>query len=163
VSRARFLILLSIPLLPALAIAQGAPGTAAGTSAPSVSTSVAGSSPATASPDFAASLVQMLFGLAVVIALLFACLWLIRRLAAPRGGATVIKVLGAAAVGPRERVVLVQLGEQVLVLGVAPGSVNKLHEMNRNELPLPTSAGADQAGPNFSGWLKQAMERRNAR
>jgi hypothetical protein len=37
----------------------------------------------------------MLFGLAVVIALLFACLWLIRRLSAPRGGGAAIKVLGA--------------------------------------------------------------------
>ena len=80
----------------------------------------------TATPELGASVLQMLFGLAVVIALLFACLWLIRRLSAPRGGGAAIKVLGAAAVGPRERVVLVELGEQVLVLGVAPGSVSPL-------------------------------------
>ena len=117
-----------------------------------------------ATPELGASVLQMMFGLAVVIALLFACLWLIRRLSAPRGGGAAIKVLGAAAVGPRERVVLVELGEQVLVLGVAPGSVTRLHDMKRSELPLPADAAgiAAPAGKAFAAWLKQATERRNA-
>ena len=117
-----------------------------------------------ATPELGASVLQMMFGLAVVIALLFACLWLIRRLSAPRGGGAAIKVLGAAAVGPRERVVLVELGEQVLVLGVAPGSVTRLHDMKRSELPLPadTAGIAAPAGKAFAAWLKQATERRNA-
>ena len=88
-------------------------------------------------PELGASLLQMSFGLAVVVGLLFACLWLLRRLSAPRGGGAAVKVLGAAAVGPRERVVLVEIGEDVLVLGVAPGSVTRLHEMKRAELALP--------------------------
>ena len=117
-----------------------------------------------ATPELGASVLQMMFGLAVVIALLFACLWLIRRLSAPRGGGAAIKVLGAAAVGPRERVVLVEIGEQVLVLGVAPGSVTRLHDMKRSELPLPadTAGIAAPAGKAFAAWLKQATERRNA-
>ena len=117
-----------------------------------------------ATPELGASVLQMMFGLAVVIALLFASLWLIRRLSAPRGGGAAIKVLGAAAVGPRERVVLVELGEQVLVLGVAPGSVTRLHDMKRSELPLPADAAgiAAPAGKAFAAWLKQATERRNA-
>lgn len=126
--------------------------------------------PGAGTPDLGGSVAQMLFGLAVVIGLLFACLWLIRRLSAPRGGGAAIRVLGAAAVGPRERVVLVELGEQVLVLGVAPGSVSKLHEMKRSELPLPSAAsgaalpgGKAPGGKAFSGWLKQAMDRRDAR
>nr|WP_286206654.1 flagellar biosynthetic protein FliO [Thauera linaloolentis] len=114
--------------------------------------------------ELAGSLFQMLSGLAVVIALLLACLWLIRRLAAPRGSAAAIKVLGAAAVGPRERVVLVRLGEQVLVLGVAPGSVTKLHEMRPEDLPPATGGGAPPSPQrSFPAWLKQAMERRDAR
>ena len=117
----------------------------------------------TATPELGASVLQMMFGLAVVIALLFASLWLIRRLCAPRGGGAAIKVLGAAAVGPRERVVLVEIGEQVLVLGVAPGSVTRLHDMKRSELPLPadTAGIAAPAGKAFAAWLKQATERRN--
>lgn len=110
-------------------------------------------------PALGASLLQMALGLAVVIGLLLACLWLIRRLGAPRGGAAV-KVVGAAAVGPRERVVLVELGERVLVLGVAPGSVTRLDEMKRSELALPDKASA--AGRSFASRLARASEQRDA-
>jgi len=115
-------------------------------------------------PDFAAGLGQMAFGLAVVIALLFGCLWAIKRLSAPRGTAgAAMKVLGAVAVGPRERVVLVRLGDKVLVLGVAPGNVQTLHVMDTDELPAPGGSVAPGSGDkNFPGWLRQAMERRNA-
>ncbi|MBS0510628.1 MAG: flagellar biosynthetic protein FliO [Proteobacteria bacterium] len=105
----------------------------------------------------------MAFGLAVVIALLFACLWVIRRLSAPRGSAaSALKVLGAVAVGPRERVVLVGLGDKVLVLGVAPGQVRTLHVLQADE--LPTLAGGTAAAASmkdFPAWLRQAMERRH--
>ncbi len=114
-------------------------------------------------PDLAVGLGQMAFGLAVVIALLFACLWVIRRLSAPRGSAaSALKVLGAVAVGPRERVVLVGLGDTVLVLGVAPGQVRTLHVLPADE--LPTLAGGTAAAvsmKDFPAWLRQAMERRH--
>ncbi|NMG33181.1 flagellar biosynthetic protein FliO [Azoarcus sp. TTM-91] len=114
--------------------------------------------------DLASNVGQMIFGLVIVIALLVVCLWLIKRLGAPRGSAAALKVLGAAPVGPRERVVLVELGEKVLVLGVAPGNVRTLHVMDKDELP-PAAAGgpAAFAGKDFAGWLKQSLERgRNA-
>jgi flagellar protein FliO/FliZ len=120
-----------------------------------------------AAPDLAASLGQMAFGLAVVIVLLFASLWLLRRLSAPRGNGAALKVLGAAAVGPRERVVLVEVGDEVLVLGVAPGQVTKLHELSRDELAAAqgsAATSADAAHPRgFASWLKQAVEHRQGR
>lgn len=110
-------------------------------------------------PALGASLMQMLFGLAVVIALLLGTLWLLKRIAAPRGAGAALKVLGATAVGPRERVVLVELGEEVLVLGVAPGMVRSLHRVPRST--LPPAGGPNPAVPPFAGWLKQAMERKH--
>ena len=71
--------------------------------------------------DAAGSLVQMLLGLAVVIGLLYASLHVLKRLGAGGGNAAgLIKVRGATAVGPRERVVLVDVAGKVLVLGVTP-------------------------------------------
>lgn len=114
-------------------------------------------------PDLAGSLGQMLFGLVIVIALLLACLWLIKRLAAPRNAAGTVKVLGATAVGPRERVVLIEVGPRVLVLGVAPGNVRTLHVMDASD--FPTSGNVPEtvtAGTNdFSAWLKKSLERRH--
>ncbi len=107
----------------------------------------------------------MLFGLGIVIALLLACLWAIKRLSAPRGNMAALKVLGAVPVGPRERVVLVALGGKVLALGVTQNSVNTLHVMSADELPdvLPATPAAP-AGRQFADWFRQSLERsRNAR
>ena len=112
--------------------------------------------------DLAGSLGQMVFGLTVVIALLVACLWVIKRLSSPRGAAGMLKVLGATAVGPRERVVLVEAGPKVLVLGVAPGSVRTLHVMDRSELPAARDDAATSAPTgDFAAWLKKSLDRRH--
>ena len=109
-------------------------------------------------PELGSGLGQMLFGLAVVIAILFATLWVIKRLSVPRGGSVPLNVLGATAVGPRERVVLVELAGKVLVLGVTQSSVQTLHVLDADQ--LPAAAPQTPAGRDFSAWLRQSVERR---
>jgi flagellar protein FliO/FliZ len=109
--------------------------------------------------DVGGSLVQLLGGLAVVLALLFATLWVLKRLAAPRGEAAgLLRVVAGTAVGARERVVVVEVAGSWLVLGVAPGRVTALAEMPRGTLPPPAEAGQ---GKDFASWLKQMMDRRH--
>ncbi|MDW8467973.1 MAG: flagellar biosynthetic protein FliO [Burkholderiales bacterium] len=71
---------------------------------------------------------QALAALALVLAAIGAAAWLARRLqgmgAAARGAPLALR--GALAVGPRERVVLVEVEGVRLVLGVAPGRVSAL-------------------------------------
>lgn len=111
-------------------------------------------------PDMGSSLLQLVLGFGIVLAMLFGCLWLLKRISAPRGSAAgAIRVLSGAAVGPRERVVLVEIGEQWLVLGVAPGHVSKLHELPKGSLP---DGDHKTTTPDFSAWLKRTLERRNA-
>ncbi len=110
------------------------------------------------SPISFAGLLQALFGLLVVLALIAALAWLFRRLplgAGAMGGA--VRVLGGVALGTRERLVLVEVGETWLVLGVAPGQVNTLHTM-----PRPADAAESGGAPveqGFAAWLKQAMHK----
>jgi len=102
-----------------------------------------------------------MLSLAVVVLLLLGALYLLKRLSAPRGaGAGLLRVVAAAAVGTRERVVVVEVGDAWLVLGVAPGSVSALHQLPRMDVPrdTPVSSG----GLDFAGWLKQVTERRHA-
>ncbi|WP_235026978.1 flagellar biosynthetic protein FliO [Cognatazoarcus halotolerans] len=117
-----------------------------------------------AAPDLAAGIGQMLFGLVVVLAVLVGVLWLLKRLGMSRGGAAGgLKVLGAAAVGARERVVMVQVADRVLVLGVAPGRVNALSEFDVSDLPPGDSTGAEggtPSGGDFSARLQRLLERR---
>ena len=64
--------------------------------------------------DAASSVLQMLLGLALVIGLLFAALHVLRRLSGGKGlAAGVLKIRGATAVGPRERVVLLEVADKV--------------------------------------------------
>lgn len=117
---------------------------------------------AEADSNLAGSLGQMVFGLAVVIGLLLASLWFIKRLSAPRGAAAGLKVLGAVPVGQRERVVLVEVGDKVLLLGVTQNNVRTLHTLAAEELRIEPAGPAPAGGMprDFSGWLRQSLERR---
>lgn len=111
-----------------------------------------------AAPDLGSSALSMVFGLLVVLALLVGALWLMKRLSQPRGAAAgLMRVVAGVAVGPRERVVILELGSSWLVLGVAPGQVSTLAEIPRQELPPDTPLPA--AG-EFPIWLKQLVEGR---
>ena len=115
---------------------------------------------AVAVPELGGSLLQMLLGLGVVLLLLFASLTLLKRLAAPGGAAAgLLRVVAATAVGTRERVVVVEVGDTWLVLGVAPGRVTALSQLPRQEVPAVTPL----PGKDFAGWLRQVMDKRNAR
>ncbi len=114
--------------------------------------------------DAAGSLVQMLLGLAVVIGLLYASLHALKRLGAGGGkSAGLVKIRCATAVGPRERVVLVDVAGKVLVLGVTPGRIAPLHTLDAADLPGAPEASDTPApaGKDFQSWLKQTLERRS--
>jgi flagellar protein FliO/FliZ len=111
-------------------------------------------------PDLATGIGQMVVGLGAVIAILLVSLWLIKRLAAPRGAAAGLKVLGAVSVGSRERVVLIKVAEKVLVVGVSSASVSTLHTLGAAELQDSDLPPVPPAGNDFSRWLKFSMERR---
>jgi len=110
--------------------------------------------------DLGGSIVQLVLGLAVVIALLFASLWLLKRISAPRGEAAgLIRVIAGTAVGPRERVVILEVGNTWMVLGVAPGQVSALAEIPRINLAPRSNSGPTGSAP---GWLQRVFNRRHA-
>ena len=87
-------------------------------------------------PSFAPGLLQAVLGLALVLALIWVAGWLMKKLA-PGGLASsgLVRTIAATAVGQRERVVVVEVQDTWLVLGVAPGRVNTLHVLPKGELP----------------------------
>jgi flagellar protein FliO/FliZ len=117
---------------------------------------------ATPGPGFGA-IVQMLLGLAVVLGAFFGVAWLMKRSGAVGGGGQqALKLVSSIAVGTRERVVVVEIGGQWIVAGVAPGSVNQLASMPRGEIVTANGAPAGPAG-SFAGFLKNVMDKRNAK
>lgn len=104
----------------------------------------------------------MLLGLAFIVALILGSLWLLKRLASPRGAAShALRIVAGQAVGARERLVMVEVGDTLLVLGVAPGQIHTLHSMPKTALPMPPQ---DNAAPpqQFAARLRKLMEKRNA-
>lgn len=110
-----------------------------------------------ASPITSGSMLQVLFGLILVLGAIAGTAWLLRRIAPGQTSAGgVLKLVGGMMVGQKERLVLVEIGETWLVLGVAPGQVNTLHTM-----PKPTNANLQTAATDndaFPNWLKRAMQ-----
>lgn len=117
---------------------------------------------AQAAPEVGSGLLQMLLGLGFIVALIFGSLWLLKRLAAPRGSAAQsLRIVAGQAVGARERVVIVEVGDTALVLGVAPGQITTLHTMPKAALPqIPQSCTAP--AQQFAARLRHMMEKRNA-
>lgn len=73
------------------------------------------------------ALLQSGLGLALVLGLLLLAAWAFRHWRPGRRTAPVtLDVLGQVAVGPKEKVVIVSVDGDWLVLGVAPGRVNLL-------------------------------------
>ena len=101
--------------------------------------------------------------LALVLVIIFMASALLKRLQLhrqPTGGR--LRVISAAAVGPRERVVIVQVEERWLVLGVGGGQVNKLHELEAPPRETAPSSGAGfEAGDSFATRFAKAL-RHNA-
>jgi flagellar protein FliO/FliZ len=104
-----------------------------------------------------APLVQVAAALALVVLVIFAIAWLLRRLQG--GGAAGVgqmKLVAGLALGPRERVLLVEVGGTQLLLGVTPTQITRLHEF-----PEPV-VKATPAGGDFALRLRQALGRGDA-
>jgi flagellar protein FliO/FliZ len=120
-------------------------------------------------PASPAGLLRVVLGLALVLALVFVAAWLMRRLRAFQGAGTDgITVLAQTSLGARERVILVQIGVQKLLLGAGPGNVRTLLVLPA-EAPAANSAvpAAEQASaaplpitpqrPTFTELLKRSL------
>jgi flagellar protein FliO/FliZ len=104
----------------------------------------------------AGSVLQLTLGLVAVLLAIGASVWLVRRLGRLQGMVgSGLRVLGGLSLGARERVVLVQVGDQQLLLGVAPGRVQTLHVLEQ-----PLSEPRRQSDPgSFGARLQAALGR----
>jgi flagellar protein FliO/FliZ len=80
------------------------------------------------------SLVRLAVGTIIAVAvLLLGARWFVRYSGAQGGAVGALRVVASLPVGQRERAVVIQVGERQLLLGVAPGRVALLHELD----PVP--------------------------
>jgi len=108
-----------------------------------------------ASPLSAGSLAQLTLSLIAIVALILALSWALKRLkiGAPRSRGS-MAVQDELALGPRERIVLVRVGDSQVLLGVAAGSV-----VNLTPLATPIEVPAALGAPAFADRLRELMKR----
>lgn len=101
--------------------------------------------------------VQTLAALIVVLVFFALAAWLVRRAGIARNLAQsgLLKIIGGLSIGPRERVVLLEVGEQWLIIGIAPGQMRTLHVLPKHSLPEGTAGAA----PGFGNLLQQFTRR----
>jgi flagellar protein FliO/FliZ len=112
---------------------------------------------------FGSMLAQMVFVLALVLGLLLALVWVLRRAGLVQGAANGhLKILGAVSVGARERVMLIQVGQEQLVVGVTAAEVSLLHLLAEPiDVTEPSVAPSDiSINEGFAQRLQQALIRR---
>jgi len=104
------LVLLMIAAAPTLALAAEPAATAAG------------------SADLWAPALRMLLSLGAVLGVLAGCVWLVQRLR--NGGAFrtgLIEVVSGISLGGREKVVLLRVGGEEILVGISPAGMRPLH------------------------------------
>jgi|GEM_PF-431397 len=108
------------------------------------------------------SVLQVIVSLLLVLAAVVMVAWVLKRINLPQqGSGNALKVISGVAVGQRERVVLVEVNDTWLVVGVAPGQVNALHSMPKGSIPTQSN-NAGNPSNDFQSWMKKMMEKRNA-
>ena len=98
-------------------------------------------------------LLQVVGSFVVVILLLVGVLVMLRRFNGVSGQMSGnMRVLSSVGVGQRERAVLLQVGDQQILVGVGPGNVRKIHVFDE-----PVVDPKETSTPNFSAVWKVAM------
>lgn len=103
---------------------------------------------------------QAALALALIVSLLAGTAWLARKVSGGKGfGQGGMKIVGGVALGPRERIVLLEVGNEWLVVGIVPGQIRTLHRLDKGTIPSDGQlASADKP---FTQWLHGIAERRN--
>lgn len=87
---------------------------------------------------------QAFLSLIFILGILFFATWILRKVSGGKGfGNQKIKVIGGVALSPREKIVLLQISDECLVIGVVPGQIRTLHK-----LPLEKIYSAEELEKN---------------
>jgi flagellar protein FliO/FliZ len=108
-----------------------------------------------ASPLSVSSLAQLTLSLMAILALIVAISWILRRfkLANPRSRGA-IAVIDELALGPRERIVLLSVGDCQVLVGVGAGGVVAL-----SPLSTPIAVPGQASAAPFADRLREFLKR----
>lgn len=122
-----------------------------------------GARPAYAPPPPSAvsssGIVQIIFSLLLVLAAIVLVAWLLKRMnIVQHSSGNLLKVVGGVAIGQRERIVLVEVKDTWLVVGIGPGQIRTLHTLQKQELQnTEDSTGTQHSESKFAKLLSSVI------
>ena len=73
---------------------------------------------------------KLLLSLGLVVVIIFALAWLVKRFNfIPQQSQGLIKIISTLSVGSRDRLALIQVGDEQLLIALTPGKISKLHRL----------------------------------
>ena len=100
----------------------------------------------------------MFWGLLIVLAFIFVTLFILKKM-----GFTgyhldgPIKVLHGVQVGQKEKIILVEVGDEQILVGVTPGELTKLHKLKKKvDIDLSKS---QKSPPNFKNLITSMLDK----
>lgn len=111
-------------------------------------------------------LLQLIAGLSVVLVSIIVLAWFAKRFNRFQSSSDgSLQVLGGISMGARERVVLIQVGGEQLVLGVAPGNIRTLHVIensvansNANAINTPVNPTVSRTTKSFGHYFADKLQ-----
>ncbi len=106
-------------------------------------------------------LLQIFLGLIAVLTLMGVAAWFFKKIGPINTGNKIpVKIVGGVSVGNRERIMVVEVADQWIVVGVTANQINTLSTMPKQEkLVEETISSAPEN--QFSTWLKRTMAKRS--
>lgn len=117
----------------------------------------ADSAPVSSQVSLMAQLAQLGGGLLLVVGLIFLMGYLMRRVGplAPQGGQH-IRLVSSLPLGPRDRILLIDVGGKQMLLGASPGRINTLHIFDE---PIAEVNAAGGMNSDFARTLRGLLKR----
>lgn len=112
---------------------------------------------ATVEPTSSTYLIKLTAGLVAVLALVFILAWLVKKMQlVQHSNNGLIQIVSAIAVGQRERIALIQVGDEQILVALSPGKIEKLHTLKQS---ISTEVDKPHSPSSFQQKFQQVLKR----
>jgi flagellar protein FliO/FliZ len=90
-------------------------------------------------------LLQLMSGLLFIVVLIFALAWMMKKMRLTQSAHHgLIQIVSSISVGQRDRIALIQVGDEQILVGITPGRIEKLYTL-KNALKLDQKTSANES------------------
>ena len=112
-------------------------------------------------PVSSSYLIKLTLGLGFILLLIFGLAWLMKKMQLTQHSHNgLIQIVSAISVGQRDRIALVQVGDEQVLIGMTPGQIVKLHTLKESVTVEPKLPGDSKvAQGSFAEKFNQLINR----